>query len=193
MPLVDTLLEVSAMLEHAGIEYVIGGSLASAAWGQERSTRDADIALLISRAQADTLIAQIQEPYLIDANNLLAIVDRPTEFASGQILHSVRFDKVDLFLLRDDDYTRSLFANKRFFEVAPGKSLPFYSPEDIVLTKLRWFELGNRVSDRQWNDIVQVLETQEGKLDDKYLDKWSAHFDVRELLNEARAQVQGND
>lgn len=61
--------------------------------------------------------------------------------------------------------------------------------EDIVLVKLRWFELGNRISDKQWNDIVQVLEVQHGNLDEAYLIKWARHFNVLDLLREAQLQV----
>ncbi|RYG23528.1 hypothetical protein EON82_13710 [bacterium] len=62
------------------------------------------------------------------------------------------------------------------------------TPEDIVLRKLMWFELGNRVSDRQWNDIVRVLEVQSPTVDLGYLRHWATELGVAELLEEALAQ-----
>lgn len=63
------------------------------------------------------------------------------------------------------------------------------SVEDIILTKLRWYELGRGISDRQWNDLVLVIETQGDDLDWTYLEKWAAHFGLAELLAEARAEA----
>lgn len=51
MSLLKTVLEVTDLLEETKIEFFIGGSLASSAWGQERTTRDADIAVLLSESQ----------------------------------------------------------------------------------------------------------------------------------------------
>lgn len=73
--------------------------------------------------------------------------------------------------------------------VGPGLHIPVSSPEDVILHKLRWYQLGNRVSDRQWNDIVQVLEVQAGRLDLDYLDRWAKHFGVKELLELAIEQA----
>ncbi len=61
-----------------------------------------------------------------------------------------------------------------------------------MITKLRWFLLDNRVSDRQWNDIVQVLEVQEGLLDESYLDRRCEYFDVKSLFEDAKLQSRGS-
>ncbi len=74
-------------------------------------------------------------------------------------------------------------------ELFPGKEFPIALPEDIVIIKLRWFVLGNRISDKQWNDIVQVLEMQAGNLDEEYLTLWATHFNVLELLRDAQSQI----
>lgn len=177
------------MLAKAEVQYVIGGSLASSAWGQERTTRDADLAVLLDEKQLKILDTLIAWPYIMDTDSIQASLAQPKEFSSGQILNGETLDKVDLFLLTDSPYTQARLANRRYIEVAPGVSLPFSSPEDTVITKLRWFVLGNKVSDRQWNDIVQILEMQSGKLDESYLIEWATHFSVLELLREAKNQV----
>jgi len=45
------------------------------------------------------------------------------------------------------------------------------SPEDVVLNKLAWYELGNRVSDQQWRDIQSILRVQGDTLDQDYLQR----------------------
>jgi hypothetical protein len=187
--LLTTVVEVTGYLDQAQIEFLIGGSLASSLWGQERTTHDADIAALISVQQFDILEGLIKWPYVIDANDMRASIPPATDFIAGQILHGETLDKIDLFILPDGEYTEAQMQNRRYVEVAPGHSLPFSSPEDIIITKLRLFVLGNRISDRQWNDIVQVLEMQAGQLDDPYLEKWANHFGLFDLLQEAKKQT----
>jgi hypothetical protein len=163
--------------------------LASSVWGQERTTHDADIAVLLNEKQLQILETMVHWPYIMDADSIQSNLLSLKEFASGQILNGETMDKIDLFLLSDNPYTQAQLRNRRYIEVAPDKPLPFSSPEDTVITKLRWFVLGNRVSDRQWNDIVQVLEMQKGDLNEDYLAKWSAYFGILDLLMEAKEQV----
>lgn len=177
------------MLRKTNVEFVIGGSLASSVWGQERTTHDADVAVLLNEEQLDILAGLVKWPYIMDTDSIRLSLSPLEEFASGNILNGETLDKIDLFLLSDSPYTQAQMRNRRYIEVAPDKYLPFLSPEDTIIVKLRWFVLGNRVSDRQWNDIVQVLEIQRSRLDEAYLNEWSAHFGIMELLLEARKQV----
>lgn len=62
-------------------------------------------------------------------------------------------------------------------------------PLSILIAKLRWYDMGNRVSDRQWNDIVGVLEVRGDELDLDYVRNWARCFGVEELLNEALGEV----
>jgi len=189
LSLLDTLIEVTGYLEAAGIEFLIGGSLASSLWGQERTTHDADVAALLTIQQFELLEPMVKWPYVLDSQDMRESLASPREFASGQILNGESLDKIDLFILPTDDYTAAQLKNRRYIEVIPGRTLPFATPEDTVITKLRWFVLGNKISDRQWNDIVQVLEMQAGNLDTAYLDLWASHFGLSELLAEAVSQV----
>ncbi|HLP00167.1 MAG TPA: hypothetical protein VK171_16340 [Fimbriimonas sp.] len=189
MTLLSSLSHVIQLFDSFGIKYVVGGSLASSAWGQQRATQDADLAILINSNQLELLIESLSWPYVIDQESLRSIVDRPDPFDSGQILNGETSDKIDLFLLRPDEYTFAQFERARFFELGSGVPLRICSAEDIIITKLRWFELGNRVSDKQWNDIVQVLEMQQGQLDESYMTHWAEHFGVIELLQKAQTQV----
>jgi hypothetical protein len=52
-------------------------------------------------------------------------------------------------LLADTDFDKSTFSRKLRIELAPGLLAYCQSPEDMILRKLQWYELGNRVSDRQ--------------------------------------------
>ena len=122
-------------------------------------------------------------------SQMIEAVESSEEFPSFQLLHFEETFKIDFFVLQPSEYVTTSLSRAQGYELAPGKLFPFASPEDTVITKLRWFVLGNRISDRQWNDIVQVLEIQQGQLDDTYLDRWSGFFGVLDLLIEARLQI----
>jgi len=185
----EIVTDVAKRLDSAAIPYVVGGSLSSSAWGQQRQTNDADLALLVTQNDIDRVVAAFDDPYLLSKPELIKTLAEPRPFRSVQLLHMDEAFKVDLFLLGDDEYARSELERARLVPVGVDVSVRFASPENIVIAKLRWFVLGNRVSDRQWNDIVQVLEVQRGKLDGPYLDHWANHFEVHELLEQARSQA----
>ena len=191
MTVFEIVTDVARRLEGAGIRYAIGGSLASSSWGQMRQTNDADIVVMVPSERVDLLLAAFREPYYLSRDEVAAAMDQPDLFNAVQLVHTVAAFKTDLFLLRDREYERSELDRAREVELLPGQPIRVYAPENIVLAKLRWFQLGNRTSDRQWNDIVQVLEVQQGRLDERYLDKWSEFFRVRDLLDDARSQMSG--
>jgi hypothetical protein len=73
-------------------------------------------------------------------------------------------------------------------EVGAAHALMLGSAEDILLYKLYWYRLGNEVSDRQWSDLLGILEVQLA-LDDSYLERWAGTLGVADLLKKARSQV----
>jgi hypothetical protein len=186
----EIVADVAGRLESIGVPYVIGGSLASSTWGQMRSSNDADLAIRASKDHLQRLIESFQEPYHLDKEELTEALSANTPYRMVQLIHMDEAFKIDLYLLGEGEYDLSEFERARNVEVFPGVVMRFAAPENIILEKLRWFELGNRVSDRQWSDVVEVLESQKGRLDEEYLNKWAAHFQIAEHLNKARGQVQ---
>ena len=73
----------------------------------------------------------------------------------------------------------------------PARHLFVYTPEDIVLQKLRWFRRGGEVSDRQWGDVLGVLAVCAGRLDIGYMRAQASVIAVEGLLEQALSQVRG--
>ncbi len=67
-------------------------------------------------------------------------------------------------------------------------NIPFASPECIIIAKCLWFDKGNRVSDRQWNDLIRIYEVQKVKLDENYILKTLREFEVEDLWHELKRQ-----
>lgn len=186
------LADVSRRLTDQGIRHVVGGSFASSAWGEMRTTNDADIALMVDVSQAAALLTAFSEPYYL---TLQQIEDALAEAGAYRMTNAIHMDEgfgIDLFLVRPDPYNLAEFERARKVEVLEGAFVPFAAPEDIVLQKLRWYEAGNRVSDRQWNDIVRVLEFRSRELDYAYLHHWAHELGVEGLLEEALSQRTGD-
>lgn len=67
--------------------------------------------------------------------------------------------KVDFFIAGGTPLDTEQMERRQRIQIGdtPGQHLYVYTPEDILLQKLRWFRLGNEVSDRQWRDIIGIL------------------------------------
>jgi len=73
----------------------------------------------------------------------------------------------------------------------PDRYIYTYTPEDILLQKLRWFRLGNEVSERQWRDVLGIVRTQGKKLDDSWLLRGAQTLGVQDLLERALREGAG--
>ncbi len=68
-------------------------------------------------------------------------------------------------------------------KVSPEAEADFAAPEDIILAKLEWFQIGNYASTRQWPDVRAMLLVQADVLDWDYLRRWADVLGVRALLD----------
>ena len=73
----------------------------------------------------------------------------------------------------------------------PDRYLYVYAPEDILLQKLRWYRLGNEVSDRHWRDALGILLVQGDALDGDYLRRGARPLGVGDLLDRAFLEARG--
>ena len=103
------------------------------------------------------------------------------------LVHNGTGIKVDVFLLKADPLALQEMIRRRFLPI-PGLSdisLQIASAEDTILQKLRWYQIGNRVSERQWTDVLGVLKIQRKHLDFDYLKEWANRIEVDDLLRQA--------
>ena len=63
---------------------------------------------------------------------------------------------------------------------------PVASPEDTILEKLMWYQLGGQLSDRQWSDVLGIVTTR--SLDLEYLREWAPKLGVADLLDRLFAE-----
>jgi len=189
MPIASVIAELTRVLSRLQIPFVVGGSFASGAWGNPRQTNDLDIAVQMTAANARELVTSLGDDWISSEEEILRTLDEPGEYRMFQLLHAPSVFKVDVFVPHRDGFSESTFQRAETVDLL-GEQTPCLTAEDIVIQKLRWFDLGNRVSDRQWNDIVQVLEIRGDLLDIPYMEEWASHFGLSEFLQEALSQVR---
>lgn len=183
------LAQLVPCLETAEFRYWVGGSVASSIWSEPRFTNDIDIAVINTSINEAKLRSALPAKFYVSPNEIAEALTDRSEYPSFQILDTEEAFKFDMFVVRATEYTLAQAERARLVEFRPGTKAPISSPEDIVLQKIRWFVSGGRVSDRQWNDLVKVVENQLSTLDKQYLAKWADHFEIRDLLTEAFDQA----
>lgn len=187
---VQVSLEVAGLLDRLGVDWLVGGSLASSFHGIPRSTQDVDFVADLGLEHVEALVEAAGERYYADAAMIESAVRRRSSF---NLLHLPTNFKVDVFVSRRDPLTRSEM-KRRIRIRLPGKpdaELWVASPEDIILQKLHWYRLGEEVSERQWRDALGVLQVRDD-LDREYLDRWAADSGLSELWARLQAEAEGD-
>jgi hypothetical protein len=134
----ELLRRVVHVLEKAGTEYMLTGSLVSSLQGEPRSTHDIDLIISIQQTRADDLVAAFPPPdYYLSKESILDAIAHRGMF---NLIETNTGDKVDFWVLTDDPFDRSRFA-RRYAEEVLGMKLMVSSPEDTILAKLRWAKL----------------------------------------------------
>ena len=180
--IVVALDAVIACFEKLGIDYYIGGSVASSAYGIARATMDVDIVANVEAGQVDRFVEVLETDYYIDAGMIREAIRRSTSF---NLIHLETMIKIDVFIAKDQPYDSEAFARRQADTLDEEGSRKFYlsSPEDVVLNKLQWYQKGGSVSEQQWRDVLGVLKVQGDKLDLEYLKYWASRLNLSDLLN----------
>ena len=174
-----------AAFEALGVSYLVAGSVASMAYGVMRTTLDVDVVADLREEHIRPLATALADAYYADVE---MIGDAVRERASFNVIHLETMFKVDVFVLKRDAYDQQAFARalRRRLEDAPdGPEVSVEAPEDVILNKLRWYDLGGRVSERQWGDLIGVLRVNASDLDHAYLQRWARSLGLAELLMRA--------
>jgi hypothetical protein len=181
----ELLKRVVAVLDGAGIDYMVTGSYVSSMQGDPRSTHDIDIVVAMDARHVPALLAAFPAPeFYLDEHSVKEAVARRDMV---NLLHAGSGDKVDLWLLTDEEFDQSRFA-RRIRETFDGTPIHVSSPEDTIVMKLRWADLSGG-SQKQFIDALRVYETQFPLLDQAYLGRWAAKLGLGTALDELRKQA----
>jgi len=180
--IITALDMVIGCFEKLGTAYYIGGSVASSAYGIARATMDVDLVADIKIPQVNSFVKALETDYYIAADKIREAIHRSTSF---NLIHLETMIKIDVFIVKEQPYDSEALARRRPDTLDEESTRKFYlsSAEDIILSKLQWYQKGGGVSEQQWRDVLGVLKVQGVKLDLEYLKYWASRLSLSDLLN----------
>jgi len=180
----EVALRVAQTLDELGVAYLIGGSLASALYGEPRATMDADIIADLQLRHVEPLVRALSSEFYVDADSIRDAINNQRSF---NLIHYATTFKVDVFVRKHRAFDDAQFARrtKQVLLREPDRAAQVASPEDSILAKLEWYRMGGEVSDRQGRDILGMVKTQRETLDRAYMERMAQQLNVADLLARA--------
>lgn len=182
----ELLKTVVRVLDEAGIEYMVTGSIASSLQGEPRSTHDVDLVVALKPSGVDALIRAFPAPnFYLSAESIDDALRHQSMF---NLLDVNQGDKVDFWILTNEPFDQSRF-QRRQRQAFEGISINMSSAEDTILAKLRWAQLSGG-SEKQFRDALRVYEVQYKVLDLGYLRTWAARIAVESLFQRLQDEAE---
>ncbi|MCY7350194.1 MAG: hypothetical protein LH606_05950 [Cytophagaceae bacterium] len=180
----ELLTYVAQILDANEIPYMITGSVVSSYYGEPRTTHDIDIVLELEMRLAASFADVFTPPqfYL----NLASIREAVTQRSMFNLIDTTSGNKIDFWLLTFDAFDISRFG-RRLRVPLFGNDVFIASPEDAILSKLRWSKMAGG-SEKQMTDAVRIFEMQYNSLNHPYLLEWVEMLDVADEWRRLLAQ-----
>jgi hypothetical protein len=186
----EVALRVAGSFDRLGIEYLVGGSLASSMHGEPRSTQDVDFVAALVDSKIKAWVELLADDFYVDSERVAQAVQEKKAF---NIVHLGTMFKADIFVQANDLVSQVEMARREFHEFPDGRGLWVASAEDIIIQKLKWYRLGDEISDRQWRDVLAVLKVRRSDLDRGYLIETARALSIADLLEKAIDAADVND
>lgn len=174
------LLKIAPVLDELKIDYYITGGFAVSVWGRPRATFDIDIVIKILEPAIKPLskaLRKISKFGYIDEEAVKEALKRKGEF---NFIDPETGVKVDFWITKDDGIAKMEFKRKIVKKI-DGEKINFISPEDLILSKLIWYEKSGE-SSRHIEDVESVFKISGKKLDKNYLKKQAIKLGAAGLL-----------
>lgn len=164
----ELLTYVAGILDANGIPYMFTGSVVSSYYGEPRATHDIDIVVELEASLVSAFAEVFPDPtFYLREESIREAVDRRSMF---NLIDTASGNKVDFWLLTFDAFDTSRFARRQRVNLF-GTPVFIATPEDAIVSKLRWSKLAGG-SRKQQDDALRMFEVQHGLLDFSYLQKW---------------------
>jgi hypothetical protein len=174
------------VLDRLEIPFFAGGSAASGTHGLPRQTNDIRLVADLNADRIGEFCEALDPAFYADA----ATIQRGMETGrSFNVIHIGGAYKFDIFLVGQHPFAKSQLARRHYTTTTitglEHIEFPVAGAEDTILAKLVWYRKGGEVSDRQWHDVLGVIQVQAGRLDSAYLREWAPNLGVADLLVKA--------
>jgi hypothetical protein len=167
---------VMSTFEQLGVKCRIVGSVASSKLGILRATFDVDILAELQAKHVTPLRNQLAATFYLDELLILEAIKHRSSF---NLIHLETMLKVDVFIPKNRPYDQIRL--ERAFKDDPR----YITAEDSVLGKLEWYRAGDETSERQWTDVIGILQVQAEHFNLEYARHWAKEIGVLDLLKKA--------
>lgn len=182
----DFTSRLIAALEAAQTPYMLVGSLASNVFGIPRSTKDADLVVMARTSEITKIVGTLGPDFKLDPQLSFESVTG----TKRQIVDVTTFPfRIELFHLSHDPHDQERFRRRRrVHDPVLHRDVNVATPEDTIVTKLRWAMNADRLKDR--DDVRTLIGVRGDKLDWDYIHRWTKEHGTQELLDSIRATIR---
>jgi len=154
---------------------MLTGSAAMNYYAQPRMTRDIDIVVYLSAEQVGTVVSLFSNDYYVDSVAVARAIANESLF---NLIHNDAIIKVDCIIRKSSEYRRLEFERRQQVEIQ-DVGVWIVSKEDLIISKLYWARDSH--SELQIRDVKKLLAS---GYDAEYLEHWTQHLGLVELLEE---------
>jgi hypothetical protein len=172
-------------LEAAGVDYMIGGAVASWAWGEPRATQDLDLVVDIPSERVTQLSEElIKRDMQVPPDIILNTVLEERADLPINAIHGHSGYKADIYPYREgDELRRSALSRRKLVDLGPELGEVYlHSPEDLIIYKLWYYSLSRQT--KHLRDIISILMTLGDELDFSYIEHWAEQKGVNAYWKE---------
>lgn len=190
MPFAEFVQLVLDALDAADVKYLIGGAVAVWAWGDARTTRDLD---LVIELPFESMLALSQElekrDMLVPVETMVDLMIEARADLPISAIHMFSGYKAEFFLLKPaDEFRESCLQRRRLVDLGPPLGQVYvHSPEDLILNKLRYFQISQQA--KHVRDIASIILNLDQELDYGYIDAWAHRLDLVDTLREVQMNI----
>lgn len=162
----DLLILIAGILNDLRIDFFVGGGFAVTIWGRPRFTADIDLVINLEEKNIHQLASKLQEKLPDAYLDVDQMGEALKNFGEFNVIEPSLGMKIDFWILKNEEYDKLVL--RRSIKKDIGRMVRFISPEDLIISKLKWYKLDE--SSRHLEDIKSVVEI--SKVDIEYVKMW---------------------
>ena len=171
----DVVRDVSARLDRAALDYMLTGSMAMNYYAEPRMTRDIDLVVALTPADAETIVRIFSPDYYVSPEAVQEAIRSESMF---NMIHEESVIKVDCIVRKSSRYRRGEFTRRQRITVGEFSTW-IVSKEDLILSKLVWARDSH--SELQLRDVRNLMAS---GCDTGYIQLWTEDLGVDVLWRE---------
>lgn len=181
----ESVIFILDAIEAAGIEYMVGGSVAYMNYAIPRATKDFDLVIAVHEPEFTSFLKKADPYFTLDPQIYVEGLTGTKRFI---LQHRTTAFDVELFIKSEDLHHLLMWSRKTFRNlVFCNREAWIPTAEDMIIQKLRWGRPQDRV------DVDNMITIQSPNLDWPYIENWCDQHGTRALLEEIRASIPPMD